>query len=44
MFSFGKKEEKTEIKKKPLTNTLGIDLGTLNTVVANTISSSCEKG
>lgn len=34
MFSFGKKEEKTEIKKKPLTNTLGIDLGTLNTVVA----------
>ncbi|MGC9517230.1 MAG: rod shape-determining protein [Methanomicrobiales archaeon] len=34
MFSFGKKEEETEIKKKPLTNTLGIDLGTLNTVVA----------
>ncbi|WP_173361657.1 rod shape-determining protein [Methanobacterium paludis] len=33
---FGKKEEEVEgeVKKKGLTNTLGIDLGTLNTVVA----------
>ncbi|MEG3224444.1 MAG: rod shape-determining protein [Methanobacteriales archaeon Met13] len=34
MFSFfGKKDEENDAKK-PLTNTLGIDLGTLNTVVA----------
>lgn len=32
---FGKKEEEEEeVKKKALSNTLGIDLGTLNTVVA----------
>jgi rod shape-determining protein MreB len=32
---FGKKDEETgEVKKQALTNTLGIDLGTLNTVVA----------
>ena len=30
----GKKKEKDDVKKQPLTNTLGIDLGTLNTVVA----------
>jgi Actin-like ATPase involved in cell morphogenesis len=35
MFSFlGKKEEVEEEKKQALSNTLGIDLGTLNTVVA----------
>jgi rod shape-determining protein MreB and related proteins len=35
MFSFfGKKDEKPDNKKKGLSNTLGIDLGTLNTVVA----------
>jgi rod shape-determining protein MreB len=36
MFNFlGKKDEEIEeAKKKPLSNTLGIDLGTLNTVVA----------
>lgn len=31
---FGKKEEDEDDKKQALTNTLGIDLGTLNTVVA----------
>ena len=31
---FGKKNEEEEIKKEGMTNTLGIDLGTLNTVVA----------
>ena len=31
---FGKKEEKKEVNKEGMTNTLGIDLGTLNTVVA----------
>ncbi len=35
MFSFlSKKDEKTDDKKKALSHTLGIDLGTLNTVVA----------
>ena len=34
MFNFGKKEEVKEEKKQALSNTLGIDLGTLNTVVA----------
>ena len=35
MSLFGKNNDKTgEVKKKALTNTLGIDLGTLNTVVA----------
>ncbi|MDP1553256.1 MAG: rod shape-determining protein [Methanobacteriaceae archaeon] len=34
MFSFGKKKEVKEERKKALTSTLGIDLGTLNTVVA----------
>lgn len=35
MFGFGKKNDvQKEEKKKALTNTLGIDLGTLNTVVA----------
>jgi rod shape-determining protein MreB len=35
MFSFfRKKDQKTDNKKKGLSNTLGIDLGTLNTVVA----------
>ncbi|MDI6702001.1 rod shape-determining protein [Methanothermobacter wolfeii] len=35
MFSFGKKnEEKKDEKRAAITNTLGIDLGTLNTVVA----------
>ena len=35
MFSFlGKKDEVKEEKKKALSHTLGIDLGTLNTVVA----------
>ncbi len=31
---FGKEEEDENVKKQALTNTLGIDLGTLNTVVA----------
>jgi len=31
---FGKEEENENVKKQGLTNTLGIDLGTLNTVVA----------
>lgn len=31
---FGRKKEEEEIKKEGMTNTLGIDLGTLNTVVA----------
>lgn len=31
---FGKKEEDEDVKKQALSNTLGIDLGTLNTVVA----------
>ena len=31
---FGKKDNETDNKKKALSNTLGIDLGTLNTVVA----------
>jgi len=31
---FGKKKEEDEVRKKGITNTLGIDLGTLNTVVA----------
>ena len=31
---FGKKEETEEVRKEGITNTLGIDLGTLNTVVA----------
>ncbi|MGZ7159695.1 MAG: rod shape-determining protein, partial [Methanobacterium sp.] len=31
---FGRKKEEDEIKKEGMTNTLGIDLGTLNTVVA----------
>lgn len=34
MFSFGKKKEEQEERKQALTSTLGIDLGTLNTVVA----------
>jgi len=34
MFDFLKKNEKIAVKKKALTDTLGIDLGTLNTVVA----------
>lgn len=34
MFSFGKKSEEKPEKKSAITNTLGIDLGTLNTVVA----------
>ncbi|HSO25082.1 MAG TPA: rod shape-determining protein [Methanobacteriaceae archaeon] len=34
MFSFGKKKEEQEDRKQGLTSTLGIDLGTLNTVVA----------
>ncbi|MDI3484647.1 MAG: rod shape-determining protein MreB [Methanobacteriaceae archaeon] len=34
MFSFGKKEKKEKKESKTLTNTLGIDLGTLNTVIA----------
>ena len=34
MFSFGKKKVEQEDRKKALTSTLGIDLGTLNTVVA----------
>jgi len=34
MFSFGKKKEDQEDRKQGLTSTLGIDLGTLNTVVA----------
>lgn len=31
---FGKNDEEEDVKKQALTNTLGIDLGTLNTVVA----------
>ena len=31
---FGRKKEEEEINKEGMTNTLGIDLGTLNTVVA----------
>lgn len=34
MFSFGKKKDEQENRKQALTSTLGIDLGTLNTVVA----------
>ncbi|MBU4535903.1 MAG: rod shape-determining protein [Euryarchaeota archaeon] len=34
MFSFGKKKNNEEVRKKSLNDTLGIDLGTLNTVVA----------
>jgi rod shape-determining protein MreB len=34
MFDFLKKNEEVDVKKKALTDTLGIDLGTLNTVVA----------
>ncbi|HNR26889.1 MAG TPA: rod shape-determining protein, partial [Methanobacteriaceae archaeon] len=34
MHLFGKPEEDEDDKKQALTNTLGIDLGTLNTVVA----------
>jgi len=34
MFSFGKKEKGEKKESKTLTNTLGIDLGTLNTVIA----------
>ena len=34
MFSFGKKSEEKPEKTSAITNTLGIDLGTLNTVVA----------
>lgn len=34
MHLFGKPEENEDDKKQALTNTLGIDLGTLNTVVA----------
>ncbi|MTK63588.1 MAG: rod shape-determining protein, partial [Methanobacterium sp.] len=34
MFDFLKKNDEVDVKKKALTDTLGIDLGTLNTVVA----------
>ena len=34
MSFFGKEEENENVKKQGLSNTLGIDLGTLNTVVA----------
>jgi rod shape-determining protein MreB len=34
MFDFLKKNDEIDVKKKALTDTLGIDLGTLNTVVA----------
>ena len=34
MFEFRKKNDEVDVKKKALTDTLGIDLGTLNTVVA----------
>lgn len=34
MSLFGRKKEEEEVKKEGMTNTLGIDLGTLNTVVA----------
>jgi actin-like ATPase involved in cell morphogenesis len=34
MSDFLKKNDEVDVKKKALTDTLGIDLGTLNTVVA----------